>query len=59
MTIRGTDQADLEKFQAMRIEALEKKLSDAKDVIQELKEVLEKIALKVDLKEFEIVEPKN
>ena len=51
-TIDKTPSTDLEKFQALRIEALERELEKHKDFLKEIKQAMETYANNI-----EVVEP--
>ena len=52
-TIDKTPNTDLEKFQALRIEALERELQKHKDFLKEVQEAMENYVNKI-----EVIEPK-
>ena len=51
-TIDRTPQTDLEKFQALRIEALERELQKHKDFLREVQQAMENYATNI-----EVIEP--
>lgn len=53
-TIDKTPNTDLEKFQALRIEALEKELQKHKELLREIQQAMENYA-----KQIEVNEPIN
>lgn len=52
-TIDKTPSTDLEKFQALRIEALEKALQQHKELLKEIQKAMEKYANNIEVIEFE------
>ena len=54
-TIDKTPSTDLEKFQALRIEALERELQKHKDFLKEIQQAMETYANNIEVVEHEIV----
>ena len=54
-TIDKTPSTDLEKFQALRIEALERELEKHKDFLKEIQQAMETYANNIEVVEHEIV----
>ena len=52
-TIDRTPTTDLEKFQALRIEALERELLKHKEFLKEIQQAMEKHANQIEVIEFE------
>ena len=52
-TIDKTPSTDLEKFQALRIEALENALNQHKELLKEIQQAMEKYANNIEVINFE------